>query len=146
MWEEVSEEDGEECEEILESGFFKPVRDGGADIDRYRGTLKSARDIIRKIIRKRPEGVTLQIQHELVDEARDILDTAAGESVHEEQNRRDKAKVLAEKEERDNETRRAQEEWDDEMRRAQEKKDKRRRKRKRILKGAALVGGVMLLL
>ena len=46
---------------------------------RHHNTTKSAHDVIRKIVKNHP--FALQIQRELVDEQKDIGDTAAGEVV-----------------------------------------------------------------
>ena len=100
MWGKVAQEDGEEREEELVTDFFKPVLDKGAQIARYYNTIESAHEIIRHIIRNRP--APLQIQRELVDEGRDINDTAAGEAINKELNeqiRRHKAELNTIKEE-----------------------------------------------
>ena len=84
MWGEVSTEDGQDRENQLSSDFFKPVLDKGAQMVRHHNTAESAHDIIRMIIKNHP--VALRIQEELVDEQKDIVDTAAGEVVNKELN------------------------------------------------------------
>ena len=84
MWDEVSPEDGQDREDQLSSDFFKPVLDKGAQMIRHHNTAESAHDIIRRIIKTHP--VALRIQEELVDEQKDIVDTAAGEVVNKELN------------------------------------------------------------
>ena len=66
-------------ESELSSKFFKPALDRGSQMVRHYNTLESAHDIIRKIVDNQP--AVLQIQRELVDERKDIGDTAAGETV-----------------------------------------------------------------
>ena len=131
MWAEVSQEDGEEREEELITNFFKPVLDKRAQIARHYNTVESAHDIIRRIIRNRPAA--LQIQRELVDEGKDIVDTAAGEAVNKELNeqiRRHRAEMQTIKEEmekamkdKDEETRR---ELEEETRKLQDHIDRTR--------------------
>ena len=84
MWGEVSPEDGQDRENQLSNDFFKPVLDKGAQMARHHNTAESAHDIIRRIIKEDP--VVLQIQRELVDEHKEIGDTAAGEIVNRELN------------------------------------------------------------
>ena len=80
MWGEVSQEDGKEREQELITNFFKTALDKGAQIARHYNTAQSAHDIIRRIMRNQP--VPLQIQRELVDEGKGILNTAAGKSIN----------------------------------------------------------------
>ena len=82
MWDDVTPENGEARENELSSKFWKPVLDKRAQMVRHHNTTQSAHDIIRKIIMNRPEA--LQIQRELVEEHKDIADTAAGVAVNHE--------------------------------------------------------------
>ena len=84
MWGEVTPEVGEARERELSSKFFKPALDKGAQMIRHKNTVESAHEIIRRIVKNRP--VVLQIQRELVDEHKDIADTAAGEAINRELN------------------------------------------------------------
>ena len=84
MWGEVSKEVGEAREVELSTNFFKPALDKGAQLTRHHNTIQSAHDIIRRIMRNQP--LALQIQRELVDEGKNIVDTAAGEAVNKELN------------------------------------------------------------
>jgi len=84
MWGDVSEDVGEERESELMTDFYKPALDKGAQIARHHNTVESAHAIIRRIVKNRP--ITLQIQRELVDEHKDIIDTAAGEAINKELN------------------------------------------------------------
>ena len=79
MWGEVVREVGEAREKELTTNFFKPVLDKGARLTRNYNTVNSAYSIIRSIMENVP--IPLQIQRELVDEGRDIIDTAAGETI-----------------------------------------------------------------
>jgi chromosome segregation ATPase len=125
MWGEVSLEVGEAREQELVREFFKPVLDKGAQIARHHDTVESAHDIIRRIMKNRP--IALQIQRELVDEHKNITETAAGQGARQELNEqieRHKAELKAIQEDmlraqqkRDEETRR---ELDEEMRKIQE--------------------------
>ena len=125
MWGEVSPEVGQSRENELSGRFFEPVIGKGAQMVRHHNTAQSAHDIIRLIMKNRP--VVLQIQRELVDEHKDIVDTAAGEAVNKELNeqiRRHQAELRAVQEEmmqalqeKDEETRR---ELEEETRRLQE--------------------------
>ena len=129
MWGEVSKEVGEAREEQLTTNFFKPVLDKSAQLARHQNTVQSAHDIIRRIMRNQP--LVLQIQRELVDEHKDIVDTAAGEAVNKELNaqiRRHQAELKAVQEdmvkalkEKDDETRK---ELEEETRKLQEQMNK----------------------
>lgn len=78
MWGEVSKEVGEarEAELAREEIFFKPVMEKGARLLRHDDTVESAQEILRRIIGNQPRS--LRIQRELVDEKKDISQTAAG--------------------------------------------------------------------
>ena len=82
MWGDITLENGEARENELSSKFWKPALDKHAQMVRHHDTTQSAHDIIRKIITNRPEA--LQIQRELVEEHKDIADTAAGVAVNQE--------------------------------------------------------------
>ena len=100
MWGEVSESVGETRERELTTSFFKPVLDKGAQLARHHHTADSARDIIRRIMKNQP--AVLQIQRELVDEGKNIVDTAAGDVINKELNeqiRRHQAELKAVQEE-----------------------------------------------
>ena len=78
-WDEVPLDIGEAREKELSSKFFKPALDNGVRMVRHRNTVQSARNIVWRIVEKRP--VVLRIQRELVDEKKDIADTKAGKTV-----------------------------------------------------------------
>ena len=132
MWGEVTQEDGEEREEQLTSKYFKPALDKGATLARHLNTVESAHAIIRGIMEKRRQE-PLQIQRELVDEKKSILETAAGGVLNAELNdeiRRHQAEIAGMKEEmekaikeKDEETR---EELEGEMMKLQSHIDKTR--------------------
>ena len=84
MWSEVSSEVGEDRERQLSNKFFRPVLELGVQMVRHHNTAQSAHDIIRRMLANDP--VVLQIQRELVDEHKDIADTAAGRAVNQELN------------------------------------------------------------
>ena len=79
MWNVDPQDVSEARESQLSSKFFKPALDKGSQMVRHYNTLESAHNIIRKIVDNQP--AVLQIQRELVDEGKDISDTAAGETV-----------------------------------------------------------------
>ncbi|CAA7260918.1 unnamed protein product [Cyclocybe aegerita] len=84
MWGEVSREVGEAREEELatQDMFFKPVLQKGAQLLRHGNTRESAHLVLRHIIENRP--LSLQIQRELVDQKKDISQTAAGAELNKE--------------------------------------------------------------
>lgn len=81
MWSEVDPEVGEERERELASNvkFFKSVLEKGARMVRYFNTRESAHAILRHLINSKAS--TLQIQHEIVNEHRDLAHTSAGAEV-----------------------------------------------------------------
>ena len=62
--------------------FWQPLIKRGSQMARFEDSKESALEIILKLVRKEP--IVLQIQHELVDEEKDLIDTAAGATVNEE--------------------------------------------------------------
>ena len=82
MWKEDSQAVNEAREKKLVGQFFKPALDRGAQMVRHHNTIESAHDILRRIVKNQP--VVLQIQRELVDECKDLIDTAAGQSISQE--------------------------------------------------------------
>ena len=132
MWGEVSPEDGQDRENQLISKFFKPVLEKGAQMDRHLNTVESAHDIIRKMIKNHP--FALQIQWELVDEQKDIVNTAAGEVINRELNeqmkrnqdelRKVQEEMAQASDEKDEE---ARQELEEEARKLQEQMDKIKR-------------------
>ena len=126
MWGEVSRDIGEAREGELSSEFFKSALHKGAKMVRHHNTIESAHKIIRMIAENPP--VVLRIQRELVDERRDIVNTAAGQAINRELNdqiQRNQAELKEVQEEmaqalreRDEETAR---ELEEEKRRLQER-------------------------
>lgn len=84
MWGDVSEERGiaRETELATTDMFFKPVLEKGARMMRHDNTKTSARNILRAIVNNRP--LSLRIQREIVDEKKDISQTAAGAELNRE--------------------------------------------------------------
>ena len=131
-WGEVTKDVGEARERQLTTKFFKQVIDKGAQLARHHDTTQSAYDIIRCIMKNQP--IVLQIQRELVDEHKDIVDTAAGDAVNKEikeQIKRHQAEMKAVQEDllqalkdKDEETRK---EMEEESRRLQDQMDKMRK-------------------
>ena len=131
MWGTVPRDVGEAREKELATRFFKPVLDMGTQLARHHNTAESAHDIIRCVMRNGP--ITLQIQRELVDEGKNIIDTAAGEVLNKELNeqiRRHQVELVAIQEGmmkalkvKDEETR---QELEEEIRKLQEQVDKMR--------------------
>ena len=85
MWGKVKQDVGEARERELADVHFKAALDKGAQLVRHHDTIQSSHDIVRRIIKNDPTA--FQIQRELVDERKDINQTAAGEAVSEEFNR-----------------------------------------------------------
>jgi len=99
-WGMVTKDVGEAREKQLTTKFFKPALDKGAQLARHYDTPQSAHDVIRLIMKNQP--VPLQIQRELVDEHKNIIDTAAGKAINKEVNeqiRRRQAELEAVQEE-----------------------------------------------
>ena len=84
MWGEVTLEKGaaRELELRTDDVLFKPVIDKGAVMVRHDNTLGSAQAIMRQLVDNKPRA--LRIQRELVDEGKDITQTAAGEELNRE--------------------------------------------------------------
>ncbi|KZP08040.1 hypothetical protein FIBSPDRAFT_1052612 [Athelia psychrophila] len=76
FWSEVAPAKGAEREKQLQEVFFKPVLDKQAQLLRHDGTRASASMIITAIASNVP--IALDIQKELVDGNKSILETAAG--------------------------------------------------------------------
>ncbi|KIL67665.1 hypothetical protein M378DRAFT_102256 [Amanita muscaria Koide BX008] len=105
MWGEVDPQVGLAREKELSSTdiFFKPALDKGAQFLRHDNTIESAYNIIRQVMKNHPN--TLQIQEELVDQKKDISETAAGielnKELHEQAERHRKEIVELQKEMRE---------------------------------------------
>jgi len=86
MWSGVEPEvgDAREAELMGEDIFFKPVLEKGARMARHEGTVSSAEEIVRLLVNNQP--LPLQIQTELVDERKDIVETSAGQELNRELN------------------------------------------------------------
>lgn len=84
MWGEVNPQLGEERERELSTkdDFFKPALDKGAQMMRHYNTPESAQKIVRHLLKNNP--MALQIQREIVDEHRDVSQTAAAEEIERE--------------------------------------------------------------
>ena len=76
MWGRVTPEQGDARERQLRGEYFKPAIDNGAQLCRHDNTLESAREILRKIVRNKPDALRLQI--EMVHEGKSLKETAAG--------------------------------------------------------------------
>lgn len=81
-WADVPLETGLKREEQLRSqdNLFRPAIENGATLLRHDNTIQSAYDILEQLVRRQP--VPLRIQMELVDEKKDISETAAGAELH----------------------------------------------------------------
>ncbi|KIL67674.1 hypothetical protein M378DRAFT_159507 [Amanita muscaria Koide BX008] len=105
MWGEVDPQVGLARENELSSKdiFFKPALEKGAQFLRHENTTESAYNIIRQVMKNHP--VTLRIQEELVDQKKDISETAAGielnKELHEQAERHRKEIVELQKEMRE---------------------------------------------
>ncbi|KAF5604322.1 P-loop containing protein [Fusarium pseudocircinatum] len=81
-WSRVSPEEGTRREADLQDKFWKDFLDKGAAMMRHTGERDSALALIDALIEKAP--VVLDIQHELVDEGKALIDTAAGSELNKE--------------------------------------------------------------
>lgn len=81
MWGITNSDIAEAREKQLQTDelLFQPVLAKGAQMVRHDNSPERARDIIRQIMRNRPQ--VLRIQRELVDEHKDISNTGAGEEL-----------------------------------------------------------------
>ncbi|TFK29014.1 hypothetical protein FA15DRAFT_583185 [Coprinopsis marcescibilis] len=81
MWGNVEQEIGEarEAELATQDEFFKPVLDKGAKMMRHLNTVDSAQVIVRQVFPYQAEA--LQIQKEVVDEKKDLSQTAAADEI-----------------------------------------------------------------
>ncbi|KAJ6513035.1 P-loop containing nucleoside triphosphate hydrolase protein [Mycena sanguinolenta] len=86
MWSQVAPDVGEarEAELASDERFFRPVLEKGARMLRNYNNVPSAQAILRYLIGNQP--VVLRIQRELVDEKKNIGQTAAGEELTRELN------------------------------------------------------------
>jgi hypothetical protein len=87
MWSKVTEEEGQRNEEQLKTSpkFFQKALNNGATMLRHDGTLEGAHALLRKLFGNKPKA--LQIQREIVDEKKNIENTAAGielDKIHQE--------------------------------------------------------------
>ena len=82
MWGRVTPQQGAAREQQLKDEHFQAAIGKGAQICRHNNTPESARKILRKILENQP--VVLKIQHELIDEGKDIGETGAGAELNRE--------------------------------------------------------------
>ena len=78
----VEPEVGEACEaELREDGMsFKPALTRGARMAHHENTVSSAEEIIRSLVNSCL--LPLQVQRELIDEGKNILETCAGQELN----------------------------------------------------------------
>ena len=113
MWGRVTTQQGADREQQLRDEHFKAAIEKGAQMCRHNNTPESARVILRKILKNQP--LVLQIQHELIDQRKDIGETGAGAELNRE------LQELVEKH------RREMRELEENMRKAMEEKDEESR-------------------
>jgi hypothetical protein len=82
MWGRVDPQQGAARERQLKDNYFKAAIDKGAQLRRHDNTPESARAILREILKNQP--LALKIQRELIDEGKDIGQTAAGTELNRE--------------------------------------------------------------
>jgi hypothetical protein len=82
MWNILRREDRQRAlqrEQELIDNFWSPMIDGGAYVAQFNGTPQSAYPLIHQLADQ--QSVVLDIQREIVDQDRSILETAAGASL-----------------------------------------------------------------
>ncbi|KAM7191241.1 hypothetical protein V8F20_009419 [Naviculisporaceae sp. PSN 640] len=82
-WSRVSPEEGATRETDLRTKFWGPLVENGARMARHTGGTESATFLLDSLIDLRSR-VVLDIQRELVDEKKNLIDTAAGSALNEE--------------------------------------------------------------
>jgi len=82
MWGRVTPQQGADREQQLRDKHFKAAIEKGAQLCRHTNTPESAQAILRKILKNKP--LALQIQHELIDQGKDIGQTGAGAELNRE--------------------------------------------------------------
>ena len=82
MLEDAPQDINETRERELHGDSFELALDRGARIVQHQNTVESAHNIIQMIVANRP--VVFQIQRELVDQQKDIVDTTAGKIINRE--------------------------------------------------------------
>ena len=82
MWGRVTSQQGADGEQQLKDIYFKAAIEKGAQLCRHSNTPESARAILRKILKNSP--LVLKIQHELIEEGKNIGQTGAGEELNRE--------------------------------------------------------------
>jgi len=81
FWDQVSPEVGEAREKELKEDYWADMLSHGASVLRHDRKSDTARDIVRKMFDFSP--LVLNIQTELLDEGKALMDTAAGAQVNE---------------------------------------------------------------
>ena len=82
MWGEVAPQKGADQEQQLRDKYFKAAIEKGAQLCRHSNTPESAQAIPRRILKNEP--LVLKIQHELIDQGKDIRRTGAGAELNRE--------------------------------------------------------------
>ena len=132
MWGRVTPQQGADREQQLRDKYFKAAIEKGAQLCRHTNTPESARAILRRILKNEP--LVLEIQHELIDQGKDIRRTGAGAELnrgirevvekYQREIRELEERMLQAMEEMDEES---QEELEEEKRRMQEEMGKLRK-------------------
>lgn len=83
MWDNVKKEEGESREaELLSNGsFWGDIKNEGAKVRRYDNTPGGALTLVNELLQM--SSFTLQIQREMVDQHKILIETDAGQSVNE---------------------------------------------------------------
>lgn len=75
-WSKIDEETGSLKEGELREGFWADMLDRGSHMSRFHGDRDSALMLVSQLLQKK--SVVLQMQRELVEDSKDLKDTAAG--------------------------------------------------------------------
>jgi hypothetical protein len=105
-WSRVSEQEGTRREADLKEIFWKDIVSRGATLARYSGDQQSGLALLDMLINK--SRVVLEIQRELVDEVKELIDTAADHAVNEE--------LIKLQKKYEEDLNKVKQEWDDAMR------------------------------
>lgn len=125
QWSRVSDQEGTRREADLKDTFWKDLVVRGATLTRYFGDQSSGNALLDLLINK--NRVVLEIQREIVDEGKELIDTAAGHAVNEE--------LIKMQKKYEEDLNKVKEEWDQALRDRDEKAQEELSEVRRQLEG-----------